>query len=258
MDLYTQAKLQFIRDVDRIAEGRKVSWKVVGTFVKELITKKKGSLEPLEFLLSDIKYSYGVSELVNDLYIMRFITDYKKDGGITTAKVSVLVDLVKTEFDCVFYENYYTCFLASEHIVLTANGLSLLRFNLFNDPLNMNKGIALAEKLADLQAKRELLVMYYFNFPEMEHVRFRNAAIMKRHIRTLSDGYNVYGKDILHIHDPTDSCPICFENKRYHTTLQCSHQFCVDCLSKHIGTVGDSHGKCPLCRKLLMLKLVDV
>jgi hypothetical protein len=50
-------------------------------------------------------------------------------------------------------------------------------------------------------------------------------------------------------HKPKEKCVICFENIYRRKTLQCSHNFCLDCINKWIYI--EQKETCPLCRNLI-------
>lgn len=260
MTLQMQAKMQFIRVMDRLAEMRKVSWKVVGDFVKDVISSDVGTTmrsSRLEFIIYNKGINLGTIEIVNDLYIMNFITYSSANDGKVETTAQVLVDGNLVEFDCNFYEQSYSCVFASDQIILTTSGLSLLYYGGLQDSHNMNKGIALFQRLSDLQAKRDFLITMYENIPNDNNVRMKNAMIMRRQSLAVHKGFTITG-NVLLIDDKENTCPICYEKQCDNATLECTHKFCVECLATHMERVGDCHSKCPLCRQPLMLKLVEM
>jgi hypothetical protein len=252
-----QAKTQLIRVVDRLAEMRKVSWKVVGDFVKDTVSLETMGTSQLEFLIVSTAVGTGLGNihLINDLYIMKHITQWHNEGFKIITKALVFVDEIKVEFECIFYEHYYPCVFASDQLVLTRSGLSLVSYGDLQDSHNMNKGIALLQRLSELQNRKDNLIMLYSNIPDDYQARVRNAGIMRRQSSAEQRGYTFNGNSLL-IDKEENTCPICYEKQCSNATLECTHKFCVECVAKHIERIGDSHGKCPLCRQPLMLKLV--
>jgi hypothetical protein len=252
-----EAKIQFIRCVDRLADARKISWKVVGSFVKETLTGEKNNLNTLEFLFTNAKTTSGVSDIINDLFIMNFVTNWVIVDYIVYMKATIIVDSQEVHFDCNFYDGFYECVLSSEQIILNQSGISLLYGSDYGDDHNMNKGIALLNKIGDIKSKTDRLLGSYINIPDNITYRVKNAKIMKIQSNAFQQGYNVKGKRILYIDSKEHMCPICFERQTNNTVLQCLHKFCVNCLAKHMELIGDCHSKCPLCRSPLMLSLVE-
>lgn len=253
MDLDTKAKLQFIRTLDRLVEDKDITWMVVGQFVKNMIlqeTQNTFEPQPLEIVFRPTNV-FKFDKIIHDLFIMDFVVEkqYKPGGCFTIVKIKNYL------FECVFYENKYKCFMASDQIVLTSKGLTLINFTCYTDPLNITKGVALAQRLCQLQAKQDTLLMYYFNIPENQFIRAKNAVIMKKHVEALEAGFTVKGSLILRVHDATENCPICLDKKKFHTTLTCTHQFCVNCLAKHMELPDECNSRCPMCRRLLMMNL---
>lgn len=254
---FTEAKMQFIRVVDRLAETRKISWKVVGDFVKNIILHTESSESPkLEIMMINKGTSMGTIDIIKDLYIMKFVTHWTNNEFRIETKVEIFVGNTRVDLECIFYENYYACVMASDQIVLTPNGLSVSYFGDICDVRNMNRGIALMQRLSDLQIKRDSLIMIYINSPNDLNMRKRNASIMRRQCAAAQKGYTITG-NILQIDKKEKTCPICYETQCSNATLECTHQFCVECLASHMERAGDSHSKCPLCRQPLFLKLVD-
>lgn len=252
-----KARIQFIRILDRVAEARKVTWKIVGDYAKQVaIGGYPGLVNRLDFVLTSNKqYANGGVDLIRDLYIMGFVVEWNKEVEYSYTKVWIL----EHGFDCVFYENKPNFVFASDQISLSTAGISLIHMDAF-DILNMNKGISLMERLAGLRSRTETLVMPLHNIPENAKIRNKNASIIKRMNTALRSGYNIKGDSTLVMDKITDmaTCPICFENDRFTTTLECNHTFCLECLASHMERIGDCHSKCPMCRRPLMLNLCDV
>ncbi len=250
------AKIQFIRIVDRLADIRKVSWKIVGDYVKNIILQQIQNDSKLEFVMFNKGSNVYIVDLINDLFIMKYITQWTTTAFKIETRVSLSVDNVRVEFDCVFHDNYYDCVLASDQFTLSPSGISLLYYGDTFDSHNMNKGIALLQRLADFQAKRDTIAMVYINLPNSGPMRARNAKIMRRQVITEQNGYTIQGT-VLVIDKNDYTCPICYEKKCSNAVLECSHKFCVECLSTHMEGFGDCYSKCPLCRQPLILKLVN-
>jgi len=258
MEKRTKAIVQFIRIVDRIADARKITWKIIGTYVKNLISGD-GETDKLEIVLGNASNSSSrnnsIFPLINDLVVMNFVRNFTEDGGVYKATVYMLIDMTEVSFECLIHDNWYNVVFASDQLVWTSSGLSITNTYNYVDIFNMNKGIALLQRMTDLKAKNEFLLMEYTNSPEIQNVRARNVMIMQRQKKALEDGYTVFGQNVLAMEINDTRCPICLEKDVYNTVLQCGHCFCVDCLGKHMERVGDSHGKCPLCRRAIMLTL---
>jgi hypothetical protein len=251
------AVIQFIRVVDRLADIRKVSWKIVGDFVKDIVLHHtKNEPYKLEFVMVNKGAGIGIMDIVNDLYIMKYVTHCTTTAFKIETRVNVFADNLNVEFDCIFHDNYYECVLASDQITLSQSGMSLLYYGDTFDSRNMNKGIALLQRLADIQVKKDAVTMVYINLPNSGPIRARNAKIMRRQNVAEQQGYTLVGT-VLVIDRSDYMCPICYEKKFNNTVLECSHKFCVDCLSSHMEGIGDCHSKCPLCRQSLVLKLVN-
>lgn len=259
--VHTQAKTQFIRVVDRLADMRKVSWKVVGDFVRNMISPDDMSVEEqesskLEFMMTNKCTTTGTIDIINDLFVMKYITHWVSNDCTIDAKVQIYLENTKVEINCVFHERYYSCVLASDQIVLTQSGLSLLYYGEHQDSYNMNKGIALVQRLGELREKHDSLVMMYTNSPTDNFVRLTNSKIMRKQYFAIKKGYTVTG-NVLLIDNKEKMCPICYEKQCTNAVLDCLHTFCVECLASHMERMGESHSKCPLCRQPLILKMID-
>lgn len=261
MSKVNEGKLQFIRVIDRITDARKLTWKVVGKFVKRMIgAQTMCETDDLEIIIENpyprVHSNSGcLTKVVNDLTVMNFIKGLKIQDGAYWANVEMVIDLVEIKFDCIFYENSYPCVFASDQLTLTSSGISVSNLYHAVDMHNMTKGIGLTQRLTDLNAKKEFLVMQYVNLPENIVDRLNNVLVMRRQKEALNMGFTVYGQTVLFMEQNGSMCPICLEKDRYNTVLACNHCFCVDCLSSHMERVGDSHSKCPLCRRFITLKL---
>lgn len=256
MNIQRKAKMQFIRVIDRLAEIRRVSWKVVGNFVKDVISQDALESSQLEFMIFNKGTVTGTIDMVDDLLIMNFITYQSTNDLKVETKAQISVDGSLVEFDCIFYANYYPCVVASDQIILSSSGLSLMYFGGLQDSHNMNRGIALLQRLSDLKEKRDALIMMYNNIPHDHQIRAKNAMIMRRQSLAEHKGYTITG-NVLLIDDKENMCPICYEKQCDNATLECTHKFCVECLATHMERVGDCYSKCPLCRQPLILKLVE-
>ena len=246
-----RARIQFIRILDRIAEARKVTWKILGDYAKQVaLGGNPGSVSRLEFLLTSNK----PYDLVIDLYVMGFVKKLEKELDYWWTEV----EIYGCSFECIFYEHKNNYVFASDQISLSASGISLIQMDAL-DVINMNKGIGLIDRLSGLRSKVETLIMPIYNVPENIHVRGNNASIIRRLNTAVKNGYKIKGDSTLVIEKLSlmTPCPVCFENDRFTTKLQCNHTFCLECLASHMERVGDCHGKCPLCRRTLMLTLCD-
>jgi hypothetical protein len=251
-----KARIQFIRILDRVAEARKVTWKIVGDYAKQVaLGGNPGLVSQLEIVLTPNKqYTQGGGELIRDLYIMGFVTQWNQELEYSNTKVEIFGH----NFECVFYEHKHSYVFASDQISLSTGGISVVQMDAF-DFLNMNKGISLIERLSGLRSRIETQIIPLHNMPENVTIRGKNALIIRRVNNALRNSYTIKGDSTLAIDKITDmsTCPVCFENDRFTTTLECSHTFCLECLASHMERSGDCHGKCPMCRRPLMLKIVN-
>lgn len=265
----TRSQLQLLRVVDRICDGRKLSWRLVGDIVKNMVlglndttTQKSCNVIDILIVNKGSSETSGLYNLINDLYVMNFINSWERINKNTcvvyTVKGSFNLDQQSVEFNCVFWDGHYPCVLASEQIVLNAFGISLINSDMFMDNLNMNKGFELLQRVIELRSRKDTMMMRYINIPDDIDTRVQNAMMMRKQARVMLDGYKVTGYDILEI-DSSDTreCPVCMDYKYYNTTLKCGHAFCVECLSSHIEKDELYSKKCPLCRQKVFLTLIN-
>ena len=99
-----RARIQFIRILDRIAEARKVTWKILGDYAKQVaLGGNPGSVSRLEFLLTSNK----PYDLVIDLYVMGFVKKLEKElEGV----LEELYDENNEEYLVEAYEKIDSCF----------------------------------------------------------------------------------------------------------------------------------------------------
>ena len=78
--------------------------------------------------------------------------------------------------------------------------------------------------------------------------KFKSKKILEKNKKEFSDLFKLNGKifDSEGYGEKGDICPICFDKKRNMVCYPCKHPFCNECIYKV--------EKCPICRKLIMLR----
>jgi len=84
-----------------------------------------------------------------------------------------------------------------------------------------------------------------------------DASMMLEATQLRQEGLRLVGKPTPVLIDgevaESITCPVCLEEGKVFVPLQCSHCFCVDCLTTHMTAPCTETGRtCPMCRALIV------
>ena len=249
--------MQFIRIIDTLSKYHNLMWKVTGSFVHSFFTNSSyTSSSVLEMIVSSPSINYPTKGLLfalqKDLVTMNLIKNIQFSNSKLSCTAGVNCNDTITYIDVIIYLDFYPsiCF-NTDYIVFTSNGISTI-------DINDTNGIQLTRHIRSLQDKELVLVGNYFNIFDNHTIRRKNAILMRMQLHAMLKDYTIRGKYVLDIQSSGCECPVCLECQSHFVSLICSHSFCVNCLASHIEKENDSNGKCPMCRALIFLRLIDM
>jgi hypothetical protein len=149
------------------------------------------------------------------------------------------------------YMNRFT----SDSVMLGAHSMHVIRTSHSYDRLNQSNGVALLQRMIDMQLTKSTTQLQEYRSPVCWLNQAHNAGLLIATNQFAQEGLTVLGNSALISGPRTDAdgadtmCPICLETRDVSfITLECSHVFCVDCITNHmlLATTGS---QCPMCRE---------
>jgi hypothetical protein len=252
-----RAKLQFVRVLDIFCNSKDILWNIGGPFVKNILTHNEEHTDMEIYLYP--KEVDSPKEVLKQLKVMKIIKTIKTKTNNSShycCGVEILHDITIYSFNV--YLNIScarTKTNSFDNIVLSPVGMVVSSLDPKHDEYNINGGIALLERLIDLNLKEVRLSGSYFNANMNISVRKKNVKLMRAQDALINEGYKILGDNILKITKSTDDCPICYESALNSTKLKCDHTFCIQCLASHMNKFETHASACPLCRGLIELDI---
>lgn len=252
-----RAKLQFIRVLDIFCSSKDILWNIGGAFVKNILTHNEEHTDMEIHLYS--KELGSPKEVLRELRVMKIIKTIKTKTNSSShycCGVEILHDVTIYSFNVFLNINYAKTQTTSfDNIVVSPVGMLVNSLDQKHDEYNSNSGIALLERLVDLNLKEVRLSGSYFNANVNISVRKKNAKLMRAQDTFINEGYKILGDNILKVTKSEDECPICYESGLNSTKLKCDHTFCIQCLASHMNKFETHASACPLCRGLIELDI---
>jgi hypothetical protein len=149
------------------------------------------------------------------------------------------------------YMNRFT----TDSVMLGPHSMQVIKTSHPYDRLNQSSGVALLQRLIDMQLTKSTVQLMQYRQPVCWINQAHNAGLLIATSLFAKEGTNVLGNSALISGPTTDDegsdvmCPICLETQAVSfVTLECSHVFCIDCLSNHM-LMATTGSQCPLCRE---------
>jgi hypothetical protein len=161
--------------------------------------------------------------------------------------------------------NTYMHRVSTDGILLGSDSIYCLNtpYTTETDKLNHCPGIALLDRIIQLQQDKSVVQLKGM-FSTGGFMRADNslalghdASLILEATQLKQEGLQLVGKPtpVLIEGDVANclTCPVCLEGNKVFVPLQCSHCFCVDCLTTHMTAPCTESGRtCPMCRALIV------
>lgn len=250
-----RAKLQVVKIFDTLLDDTCI-WKVVGSFVKKLVCPDHYDNNLyLDFIIVSTSETFTKSKvlkLCDSLQILGLCDEHKYTDNMFHLDIKIPGNIggLFTTVPVRIYDKHYESVTVSENLILTKHGLSLLKMDRREAP-----GIAIATRLMDMSEHKETVLWNYYNMPDSDFIRKKNASVLLKHLAALQGGFAVNGPCGSSLDIYKADCSICYEENSYCARIQCGHDFCMACLAYQIEQPGNNYGSCALCRSPIMFNL---
>ena len=247
-----QCVMHVLRVVHQFCELHHYKWSLHGPLVQSLLTNDKDGIgqhpmdfvinhtyqrtlaSPIEALAFNLRIN-GFHMETSSSHMYKLQSTYQINGTLTAITVCL-----RSTFPMIHF--------TSDSILLDSTGFTIRQLSSTADCLNTCKGIAMLDRIMDIQDKEvtadtTLLPFNYYKCHKEHNIK---------HIEQLNDAYTngltIKGASIP-LEKSEEDCPVCIDSGKASTLLVCGHTFCLSCIQKILRT--EDQPRCPLCRSEL-------
>ena len=284
------ARTQFIRLIAMSAKHANLNWFIVDRYVRQMLTSstniKDTSLsffitpylteqdEPSSKLILTLdKVIITTKSMIKELEVMKAIktpqnglqfayamgneplhAEFEFEANINISDNTIKFPVIFKVFPhekSIYDDRLYP--FSTDTIYLGENGLNVFKQSLHSiDTINQFNGISLMERIINLKQDNQILQLHEYDNHSGWFSQAHNANLLKRTEQLTSEGFHLKGDIAKIIYDCTEGmCPICQDVCDKYVSLECTHAFCIKCITNHM-ILSVYGAKCPMCRSRIM------
>lgn len=280
------ARTQFIRLLAMSAKHANLNWFIVDSYVRQMLTNstkiKDTSLSLFitpyltgqdevssKLVLALDKVIITTKSMIKELEVMNVVkthqnglqfayamgneplhAEFEFEANIDLIKIPVIFKVFPHE-KSIYDERLYP--FSTDTIYFGEDGFNVFQRSLHSiDKLNQFNGISLMERIINLKQNNQISQLQEYDNHSGWFSQAHNANLLKRTEQLTSEGFNLKGDIAKFIYDCTEGmCPICQDECDKYVLLECTHAFCIKCITNHM-ILSVNGAKCPMCRSRIM------
>lgn len=244
--------MQVIRIIDQFCNLNKIGWQMHGHFVRSLMSGNRSCMtdHPLEFVVT--RYhpqtnSSPVETIATNLHVNGFSLVHKSPAS-AELEVTFNHENVQEKVTVILSDKFPFGFYTADAVVFDKYGISIISFSNTADAVNQCKGVALLDRILDLQDDQLRIDTMIIPMNTTRLHKEHNSLLLLQIDGATKEGYKIKALN-MDITVSMNECPVCLESNKLSTQILCGHVFCINCLQRILD--AEELPRCSLCRSNL-------